>query len=154
MVDTVVERSSSDWWSGSGGLGSDDVRMMVLMENAVWRWRRRRRRRERVSVLLLRVVVVGMFDGLVMFDGGLDGGWRIKEGRFCSPHQTSPNGQGAIPKRGVSEEEFCHPKIHSARTGPSSTSKVQHASLPVSADTKLSSCDPSKHGHSRSSPVA
>ena len=63
-----MERSSFDGWSGSGGLGSDE--RMGLMENAVWRWRRRRRRRERVSVFLLRVVVVGIVDGLVMLDCG------------------------------------------------------------------------------------
>ena len=95
-----------------------------------------------MSVLLLRVVVVGMFDGLVMFDGGLDGGWRIKEGRFCSPFQ----------KEEFQRKSFVIQKYIPHAPGP--TSKVQHASLPVSADTKLGSCDPSKHGHSRSSPVA
>ena len=114
-----------------------------------------------MSVLLLRVVVVGMVDGLVMLDGGKmeDRMEDEKEGYvLASPHPTPPHTTPHSKKRSfvflIIQKKSS--KIYTFRTHQvqSSTSKVQHASLPVSADTKLGSCDPSKHGHSRSSPVA
>ena len=109
-----------------------------------------------MSVLLLRVVVVGIVDGLVMLDGGKmeDRMEDEKEGYvLASPHPTPHSKKRSFVFLIIQKKSS---KIYTFRTHQvqSSTSKVQHASLPVSADTKLGSCDPSKHGHSRSSPVA